>query len=539
MKRLIITIAVTAMTLLSTHAQEVIDIQYNGNTAKVSIPTAIGDVTSKVEGANVTLTSATTSDEYIYRVRGKSTNGSLTIKGSYKLTLQLAGVELTNQHYGAAIDIDCGKRIAVVLEEGTVNRLADSPGGTHKGAIHFKGHPEFEGGGTLFVTGKTKHAIDAKEYLEIKASTGTINILGAVSDGIHCGKGNPSNEHNYFLMKGGIVNIQDVGSDGIDSDDYGVIRIEGGSISANVGDGGTGLKADSLILINGGRVSIAVTGDDSEGICARYATTISGGKTDIVVSGNGSKGIKGKQVTESAETVKNGGFVTVNGGEINIQVTGGNLNKETDGGIDVDKCMGMSVDADFEQTSGTLSLTALGMEAHTYNVKGSEHRTGGTFEEVKAPWSMDTFSYQYDMSAYIAVTKDNQPLTDYKPVAVGAFIDGKCAGYAVFQDNKYGVMRIRSNSATDSKSVTFKLYDYNKEKEYALTPEKPVTYADATCVGTPNTPLNLNYSEDQDMVGIEKVKAAHSAAPRKLLVGNSIRILIDQHEYDTNGREQR
>ena len=206
MKRLIITIAVTAMTLLSTHAQEVIDIQYNGNTAKVSIPTAIGDVTSKVEGANVTLTSATTSDEYIYRVRGKSTNGSLTIKGSYKLTLQLAGVELTNQHYGAAIDIDCGKRIAVVLEEGTVNRLADSPGGTHKGAIHFKGHPEFEGGGTLFVTGKTKHAIDAKEYLEIKASTGTINILGAVSDGIHCGKGNPSNEHNYFLMKGKLIN---------------------------------------------------------------------------------------------------------------------------------------------------------------------------------------------------------------------------------------------------------------------------------------------------------------------------------------------
>ena len=79
----------------------------------------------------------------------------------------------------------------------------------------------------------------------------------------------------------------------------------------------------------------------------------------------------------------------------------------------------------------------------------------------------------------------------------------------------------------------------NKEKEYDLTPEKAVTYADATCVGTPSTPLNLNYSADQDMVGIEKVKAAHSAAPRKLLVGNSIRILIDQHEYDTNGREQR
>ncbi len=472
-------------------AQEVINIKYNGGTATVSIPSKIKDVTSDVKGASVVLTSATADAEYVYRVEGKSSDGSLTIKGDYKLTLQLAGVELTNAHGGPAIDVQCGKRIAVELVDGTINRLSDAAGGTHKGALYFKGHAEFEGKGTVFVTGKTKHAISAKEEIELKNTTGTINILGAVSDGIHCGKGNKSKGHNYFRMKGGIVNIQGVGSDGVDSDDYGVIRIEGGSISVNVPVDGTGLKADSLILIKGGSVSLSVAGDDAEGMRSCYATTISGGKIDIVVSGNGSKGIKSKCETDA--TVQNGGFVNISGGEINMQVTGGDLTKTKEEVVDVDKCMGMSVDADFMQTEGVLSITALGKEARTYNVKGAENRTGGLFDMVKVPWSINVLNYQNDMSAYIAVTRDNQVLTNYTSVAVGAFIDGECAGYAVFPNTNYGIMRIWGNSATNGKAVIFKLYDYDEDKEYDLTSETAVTFADTSCVGDPNTPLALQY----------------------------------------------
>ena len=160
-------------------------------------------------------------------------------------------------------------------------------------------------------------------------------------------------------------------------------------------------------------------------------------------------------------------------------------------------------------------------------------------EEVKIPWNMDAFSYQYDMSVFIAVTKDSQPLTDYSSLAVGAFIEGKCVGYAVFPNNQYGVMRILSNNASDSNIVTFKVYDYVMEKEYDLTPEKTVTFANTSCVGSPSDPLMLDYSPSQDLVGIDQVKGTRSSSPRKVLVGRGIRILTDQHEYDTNGRQHR
>ncbi|MBO4430303.1 MAG: carbohydrate-binding domain-containing protein [Bacteroidaceae bacterium] len=490
MKRIIIFVAMAMGSLLMIQAQNTIEIKYNGNSATVTIPKEITDVTYKVDGADVILTSTTTTTEYTYNVSGVSTDGSLVVNGSYKLTLQLNGINLTNAHGGAAIDIECGKRIAVELVKGTINRLADSVNGKQKGALYFKGHPEFEGEGTLFVTGKTKHAICAKEYIELKASTGTINIMDAVSDGIHCGKGTMSNEHNYFLMKGGIVNIQNVGSDGVDSDDYGVIRIEGGSISINLSeDGSTGLKADSLILINGGNVSAVLTGKDSEALRACYAVNISGGKVNLVVPGDGSKGIKAKNAQNG--TVQNGGYITIKGGDIDIMTTGGNYITIKEDEKDVDKCMGLSVDADFEQSDGIIRLTALGKEAHTYNVKGTENHNGGTFEEIKAPWTTNVMGYQYDMSAYINVEKNGIRLTDYTNLAVGAFLDEECVGYSVFPTNDYGVMRIYSNS-TASKQVVFKLYEYDSDTEYELTPSSMVNFANESCVGNPGSPLVLS-----------------------------------------------
>ena len=490
---------VAAFTMLAALSQntEPIRIQYNGTSANVTVPDDINDVTYTVNGANVTINSGTLSTEYTYQVSGTSADGSLLLNGSYKLTLQLAGIDLTNQHGGAAIDIECGKRIAVELVEGTVNRLADAQTGGQKGALYFKGHPEFEGKGTLYVTGNAKHAIAAKEYIELKKSTGTINILGAVSDGIHCGKGQPNSEHNCFLMKGGIVNITHVGSDGVDSDDFGVIKIEGGALSVNVdGDDATGLKADSCIVITDGAVSVAVKGRDSEGLNAHYATRIEGGKLYIAVTGDGSKGIKGKQETASTETVLNGGFVTITGGVTDIQVTGGNYTTTVDGTEDVSKCMGLSVDADFTQTGGKLSITALGKEAYVYNVKGTETISGGTFEMTRTPWTMDIRNYEKDMTAFVAVMSNGVVVEDYSSLAIGAFTGNECVGYATFSKDPegYGIMRIHSNASADGDDISFRLYDYNNDSEFELTPSQDVTFASNTYVGNPDNPLLLYYS---------------------------------------------
>ncbi|MBO4720612.1 MAG: carbohydrate-binding domain-containing protein [Prevotella sp.] len=472
-------------------AQDVIVIEYNGSTATVTVPDNIPDVIPVVNGTNVTIISNTTQKEYTYQVKGASTDGSLIINGSYKLTLQLAGVTLTNAHGGAVIDVECGKRIAVELADGTVNTLSDAAMGSQKAAFYIDGHAEFKGGGTLNVYGKLKHAIRAKEYVELKGSTGTINVLGAVSDGIHCGKGKVNNENNYFLMKGGIVNVFNVGGDGIDSDDYGVIRIEGGTLSLNIKDG-DGLKADSTVTINGGKINISVKGEDCKGIRANYAVNIAGGKTNIIVEGDGSKGIKAKRY-ESGSTVLNGGELNISGGEISVQCNGKNLYTESD----ITKCVAVSVDTDLKQTAGDVYIIVFD-EALAYTLggetyQGSETHTGGTFNIRQVPWQVKTKDCQYDMTAYVVVSNNDERLTNYDAVSIGAFIGDECVGYGIFDEEDYGVIRIKGNDDALAQSVTFKLYSFSDQSEYNLTPNETVTFQENASMGEPSNPIVLNY----------------------------------------------
>ena len=394
--------------LTSLQAQDAVEIVFNGSTATYTIPSGVTGVSIGTNGAKVTVACTNTATEYTYRVSGSSDNGSLTISADYKLTLHLAGLTLTNAKGGAAIDVECGKRINVVLEEGTVNTICDSNLGSQKSAFYTKGHAEFSGGGTLNVTGLKKHAICTKEYCELKASTGTINILGAVGDGIHCGKGKVKDENNYFHMKGGTLTMEGIADDGIDTDDYGVLTIDNGTLSISVADGGIGLKADSTVSINGGTVTIDVPGQDSKAIRANYAVNIAGGESTITVSGDGSKGIKGNKYT-TGSTVLNGGNVRVSGGVTNITVTGGNyITTDTDGVADTTKCMGISVDADLVQTAGTVTINVKGSEAYSYNVKGTETRSGGTLtvvsdddDSLKGDVNQDSVVDVADISAII------------------------------------------------------------------------------------------------------------------------------------------
>ena len=467
-------------------AQDVIDIVFNGDQAQVTIPTTVTGVMSETDGANVSLFSMTTSKEYTYRVSGETSDGSLTITGSYKLTLQLAGVNITNAHGGAAIDIQCGKRIAVELVDGTVNTLMDSSLGDQKAAFYFKGHPEFKGEGTLNVTGNLKHAISAKEYIELKKSTGTINVLGAVSDGIHCGKGENNYEHNFFEMKGGTINIANVGSDCIDADDYGTIRIYDGELSLNVGDESNGLKADSVLIVNGGNINIAVRGDDSEGIISRYKTIFNGGNIDILVTGNGSKGIESKR-DDNTTTVMDGGYLDVTGGIVSVYATGSSLMKDGE----KKECVGVDVDADYNQSGGEISILALGDEVKSHKIEGVNQQLGGRFDITRAPWSVNPHDYQYDMSAYVRVADNGTPLTDYTNIAVGAFIDDICVGVAQFASTEFGLIRIRSNSES-VQEVIFKLYDYTKEQSVVLDSDEPLFFEPQGLLGTPSDPILLN-----------------------------------------------
>lgn len=350
-----------------------ISIVYNGSTAKVTIPSNIKDVTcTSGTSSHVVITAKNTTEEYLYEVQGSSSNGSLTINGDYKMSVMLGGLALTSGK-GAAIDIECGKRIDIILAEGTTNTLSDYAGGEQKAALYTKGHAEFKGAGTLNVSGNVKHAIAAKEYLELKGSLGTINILKAVSDGIHCGKGEKGNpEDNYFQMNGGIVTISNCGSDCIDSDDYGNVKIKGGTLTLNVAqEDGTGIKCDSLFTMSGGTLTLAVSGVVAEGIRCSYKASFNGGSIDGAVTALGSRGIRGKKATKSTDTTKNGGYLDFNGTNVTLTVSGGTYT------VDQSKCFGIKADQILKQTAGDISIT-VSNSAATAIKAATDTWTGGT-----------------------------------------------------------------------------------------------------------------------------------------------------------------
>ena len=158
-----------------------VTIRWSGATASVDIPESVEGVTATIEGGDVIITNTNEVTEQEFILTGNGTEGSLTYYGTYKCKFHLYDVSLTS-NTGAAIDIQCGKRIDLILEDGTVNSLSDYASGTQKAALNCQGHLEVSGSGTLNIAGNCNHALRSKEYLLLKKTTGSINITKAAAD---------------------------------------------------------------------------------------------------------------------------------------------------------------------------------------------------------------------------------------------------------------------------------------------------------------------------------------------------------------------
>ena len=211
MKKILYTLAALLFSTAASAADIIVKVEYNGNSAVVTIPAEANGYVSNLNGESShvkLLQSSTTTKnpgEIIYQLSGQSDNGEFYLTGEYKATLQLNGLTLTNPD-STAIHIKDGKRIKVSMAANTVNTLKDGVNdSTSKGCFHCKGHTEFVGKGTLNVSSSFNHAIYSKEYVEVKNCT--INVTGAKKDGIHC--------QEYCLISSGEVNISGVEDDGI------------------------------------------------------------------------------------------------------------------------------------------------------------------------------------------------------------------------------------------------------------------------------------------------------------------------------------
>lgn len=309
-----------------------VNIVYNGSSATVTAASNVSAyVSASVSGAHVTITQSNTDavdgDEITYVLSGSTADGSLTLEGSYKCTVSLAGVTLANPS-GAAINIANSKRIQLSAKKDTENTLTDGSG-SQKACIYSKGQLQLQGNGTLNVVSNLKHGIKSASYIEIKNLT--LNITSAVGDGINC--------EEYFLMNSGTVNISGTQDDGIQCDlggttstgetidhedeDTGNIYISGGTITVNcTATAAKGIKCEGDMDISGGTVNVTTTGsgtwdsDDLEtkaacGLSADGNMTIGGGTLTLTATGSGGKGMKCD------------GILTVSDGTITVKTTGG------------------------------------------------------------------------------------------------------------------------------------------------------------------------------------------------------------------------
>lgn len=314
-----------------------VKVTYNGTSAHVYVAGNVARyLTPTVSGAHVSLVQSDSVQDNVgeitYVLSGTTTDGEFYLSGSYKSTVELNGVSITNAtpvFSGAAIHVQNGKRINIRVATGTENTLTDASGGSQKACLYIKGHAEFKQKGTLNIYGNTGHGIKTGEYMTVKNCT--INVRSAQGDGIHC--------NQYFLMESGALNISGTSDDGLqceldgtastgetsghENEDSGNIYISGGTLGMTItGTAAKGLKSTGNLVVNDGNITISTSGggtwdsDDQDTkaascIASDANVTISGGTLNLTSTGAGGKGLKCDSV------------LTVGGGSITVKTSGG------------------------------------------------------------------------------------------------------------------------------------------------------------------------------------------------------------------------
>lgn len=333
------------------YADSLVSVRYEANGAHVTITNDVAPlITVTVTGGKVScLADPSLQSEVTYVLSGTNDAGGFFMDGEFKARLRLNNLKLTSTA-GAAIDIANGKRIAVEIPTGTSSSVCDAPLGSHKAAFFVNGHPEFEGGGSLKVTGLTKHAFASDEYCYFKENFGTLTVSRAVGDGLHV--------EQYLKIDGGAFNIKGTAGDCIDV-----------SPTKDATD-----EFNGQAFINGGRLDLAVTAADVKGLKAENDITINGGVISATVSGNGTKGIS----TNGSLIVTQGTAEATNAQtRIEMTVTGKTFMPGDD--VSESKCRGVKADGDFHFKGGTIAISTVAGDNKAIAVDGYfyKYKSGG------------------------------------------------------------------------------------------------------------------------------------------------------------------
>ena len=389
-----------------------VTVAYNGMSAKVTVAGNVAQyLTPVVSGAHVSIAqSDDLAEEVTYTLSGESTDGEFYMSGSYKATVELNGLTLTNTtpvKSGAAVHIQNGKRIKVKVCNGTVNTLTDAVGGSQKGCLYVKGHAEFAQKGTLNIIGNVKHGIKTGEYMTLKNAT--INITKAAGDGINCAQ--------FFQMTSGKIVISGVSDDGIQCDiedstagstgettdhedeDTGNIYLEGGDITASVtADAAKAIKAEGDIRATGTNVTATTSGGgvwDADKVKTKSSSCmsadgnmlISGGTLTLTSTGAGGKGINVD------------GTFTATGGNVTINTSGNAVVASSTGTLSVVTSSQQLDNYDSDYKSSPKGIKVDGAIVISDNAVISVTTTGAGGEGIESKTSIDITGGQTTVNA--------------------------------------------------------------------------------------------------------------------------------------------
>jgi len=272
------------------------------------ITITLSDDEIDVSGIGVAVTGSTVTilQSGTYSISGSMSDGQIIVNSEDEGTvfLILDGVDI-NSSNSAAIYVLNAKKTVISLADGTDNYLSD--GVSHVFADTEDEEPDsvlfseddlvINGSGSLTIDVNYKHGIVSKDDLII--ISGNITIT-AVSDGI---RGRDS-----IVIAGGNIDIT-ADNDGMQSNndkdtEKGYILIEGGII--NIESGNDGIQAETNIVVNDGEINI-LSGGGTQNIVV--AEDVNEQTKDSSVAA---------EETESTKGIKAVSLIQINGGIIDI-----------------------------------------------------------------------------------------------------------------------------------------------------------------------------------------------------------------------------
>lgn len=240
----------------------------SGSYDTFSAEVTFGDKKASISGngASADGSVVTISEEGIYKITGKSSDGQIVVNApKAKVQLVLENADITCKTSSALYVMDADKTF-VTLAEGSKNTLSDGSG--YKFSDEEKQEPDA--------------AIFSEDSLTINGS-GALSVNGNFRDGIRC--------KDDIVITGGNINVTSK-ADGIKGKDY--VAVSDGSITVSSGEDGikSTNKTDTslgFVYVSGGSINIK---SEQDGIQAETVFRADGGTFNITAGGGSENSTK-------------------------------------------------------------------------------------------------------------------------------------------------------------------------------------------------------------------------------------------------------